>query len=560
MAYTINEKDESLFRAVDELKSGNPENVNLVYELSEKYIYKIIYDIVKDHYTTEDLLQETYSQVYNNIASLQDSRAFYMWAGRIASNITLRYIQKNRNEVLAEADKDGAPDFAFENAYQDTESFIPETILMNREKQRFISETMDNLSVEQKLCIQFFYYEDLSVKEIAQEMNCSEHMVRSHLSCARNAIKDAVINVDVKDDTKFYSLASLPLLWLLFRQSVEYFVIPAKETADESVDTAAGGGFGAKAAIVVVAVLLIIGLGAYCGINYLRNKEPSAIEQAADSQETPEVVETEPAVYEVSAELSQAANQVIYAINAYINCSEPFTGLATRMISSEYLTYEQEADYMFRFEQFLDDYCTARWGDGFKKVYADGDIDDRSMLRDLLQLKAGIERHKGKLDDAAIFFAEYVSVYNSILVSGQEEYLLLPDGNDGFRNKYNQYDKYGFLVAAGLTNEHPELFEYNDKGRVVAARYDQVDFSFVYTYGADGRITHGEGKTQKGRTTIDYTWNEDSFEVKVNQLDADNVEANSYTLGEFGIIPNDFEDAAIKMLPEYLEKYWLLRN
>ena len=86
------EKDAELFAEVQKLKDGYMPSYNRVYELSSKYIYKIINDIVKNHHTTEDLMQETYVQIYNKIGMLQEARAFYVWAGRIATNLTLRHI------------------------------------------------------------------------------------------------------------------------------------------------------------------------------------------------------------------------------------------------------------------------------------------------------------------------------------------------------------------------------------------------------------------------------------------------------------------------------------
>lgn len=241
-------KDEALFAAVQKLKDGADGDYNLVYELSEKYIYKIINDIVKNHHTTEDLMQETYLQIYNKIDTLQDARAFYVWAGRIATNLTLRHVQKYRKETLAVADEEGSTDFVFDVATDDNECFIPENALMDKEKQRLIAEIIDNLSVEQKLSVQYFYYEEMSVRDIAQVMECSEGTVKSRLNYARKSIKDAVIDLDVKQGTRLYSLGSLPLFWLVFRESVEAFVT-AELTAAAGVAGSAEGAVGGASSI-----------------------------------------------------------------------------------------------------------------------------------------------------------------------------------------------------------------------------------------------------------------------------------------------------------------------
>ena len=236
------QKDAELFWHVEQLKSGNVQSYNSVYELSQKYIYKIINDIVKDHHTTEDLMQETYLQIYNKIGSLQEAKAFYVWAGRIATNLTLRHIQKYRKEVLVTEDEEGGTDFVFDTAAADNECFIPENILMDQEKQRLLGEILDNLSVDQKLSVQYFYYEEMSVRDIAQAMECSEGTVKSRLNYARKAIKDAVLNLEVKQGTRLYSLSAMPLFLILFRQGAEQAAVAAGVGAATTGAAAMGAG------------------------------------------------------------------------------------------------------------------------------------------------------------------------------------------------------------------------------------------------------------------------------------------------------------------------------
>ncbi len=219
-------EDEQLYKVVEKLMAGNMKSYEEMYNLSLKYIYKIVYDIVKDHHVTEDLVQETYITIYKKIDKLQDARKFYAWAGRIATNKTLRYIQTNKRELLTFGDDQAGDDFVFDRASMDTEEFIPESILMDKEKQRLLGEIIDGLSVEQKLCVQYFYYEDMTVAQIAKRMGCPEGTVKSRLNYARNAIKAAVVELDEKQETRLYSISAMPIFLILFRSSIESFVIP----------------------------------------------------------------------------------------------------------------------------------------------------------------------------------------------------------------------------------------------------------------------------------------------------------------------------------------------
>lgn len=237
----MKKKDEALFAAVYRVQSGDQTAWSEMYELSCRYLYKIIYDIVKDTNTTEDLLQETYLQIYNKINTLQEASAFYVWAGRIATNFTLRYIQKYRKEVLVTADEEGNTDYAFENASEDNELFIPETIMQDAETRRLLGEILDALPIAQKLTIQYYYYEEMSVHAIAEVMETTDGTVKSRLNYARKAIKDAVLSLEKNENTKLYSLASLPLFYLFFRESIgTFFAENAAAAASVASTTKAG--------------------------------------------------------------------------------------------------------------------------------------------------------------------------------------------------------------------------------------------------------------------------------------------------------------------------------
>lgn len=222
------EKDELLFAAVLWLQQGKDEMFTQVYDLSEKYIYKIIYDIVKDIDTTQDLMQETYIQIYNKIDTLENPRAFYSWAGRIATNKTLRYIQSGyrKHESLVVQDEEGNIDYPFETASADHEEFIPESILMNQAEVELLTDIVDSLTPEQKICVQYYYYEEMSVGQIAEAFGCSEGTIKSRLNYARKSIKDAILKLENNQNTRLYSISGFPIFWMLFRHEMEQVSVP----------------------------------------------------------------------------------------------------------------------------------------------------------------------------------------------------------------------------------------------------------------------------------------------------------------------------------------------
>ena len=151
-------EDKQLYYHIQRLQQGYTDSYAEIYNLSGKYLYKIIYDIVQDYHTTEDMLQETFIKIYNNIGSLQSPQAYYVWAGRIATNLCVRYIHKYRKEILQTTmdDGEGNEEFIFDTVADDNEMFIPESVIDNKEHQRIIGDVIDRLSPEQKLAVHCF--------------------------------------------------------------------------------------------------------------------------------------------------------------------------------------------------------------------------------------------------------------------------------------------------------------------------------------------------------------------------------------------------------------------
>ncbi|MEN8076966.1 RNA polymerase sigma factor [Clostridioides difficile] len=210
------QEKEKLAQLVDKLKLGNEESFSEIYNLTNKYIFYVIMKIIKNEEQTYDLMQETYIQIYNKISTLEDSKAFLSWAGRIATNKTYRYMQKYRKEVLV--DEEG--EYIFDNTFEEREEFIPHEVLESEEKKRLIREIIESLSEVQKLTVYKYYFYMQSILQIAEDMECSEGTVKSRLNYARKKIEEGVLDLE-KKGTKLYGFGALPVLFMLLREEAK---------------------------------------------------------------------------------------------------------------------------------------------------------------------------------------------------------------------------------------------------------------------------------------------------------------------------------------------------
>ena len=137
-----------------------------------------------------DLMQDTYIQIYKKIHTLKNVEAFFTWAGRIATHNTLRFIQKNKREILLDEE---ANEYMFDNEVDDDEEFIPEDVLINKEKKNKIRKILNSLSQVQKLTVHYYYFAGMSVNEIAEAMRCSAGTVKSGLIMRKQIKRQCLI-------------------------------------------------------------------------------------------------------------------------------------------------------------------------------------------------------------------------------------------------------------------------------------------------------------------------------------------------------------------------------
>ena len=233
---------------IQKLKQGNFNDYEAFYNLTCQYIYKIIKDIVIDDNATAQVVTTTYNQIYNTINTLMDDSLFYMWAGRIATEESIKFANST-GTIPMEFETVGEL-YAHDNIFQDQEAFIPENVLNNMEVQRVIQNTIDGLAVGYKIVLQCFYCEGMSIKEIAERLNITEEQVKYAVGYIKAMFKDIINSVPFNNNTKMYSLAQIPVFWIIFKNVLDYAtmgIVGGVATGGAVAGTAAVAGGGQAA-------------------------------------------------------------------------------------------------------------------------------------------------------------------------------------------------------------------------------------------------------------------------------------------------------------------------
>ena len=169
--------------------------------------------LVRDEHIAEDILQDAYVDMFLGIASLKEPAAFIKWAKKIIYHKSTAHFTK-RTEVLIEEDEEGHS--LFDDIAEDNAEFIPEEALDKDELKNIIRNIINTLPEEQASAAMMFYFDEMSIKDIAEVQGVNENTVKSRLTYARKAIKAAVEDYEKKNGIKLHSALLLPLFLSVF--------------------------------------------------------------------------------------------------------------------------------------------------------------------------------------------------------------------------------------------------------------------------------------------------------------------------------------------------------
>lgn len=196
-------------------KAQNKDNTAMEELFSEYYndVYYFALKTLKDADLACDITQDTFLEVVKTIDKLKEPAAFKKWLKMVTYHQCTRYFRKKK-EILVSEDEDG--NTIFDEIVDDDESVVPAQVYENEEFQSTIMGMVNELSEEQRSAVMLYYFDELSISEIAQIQGVSEGTVKSRLNYARKGIKKSVESYEEKHQIKLHAIPFLPIIKLGF--------------------------------------------------------------------------------------------------------------------------------------------------------------------------------------------------------------------------------------------------------------------------------------------------------------------------------------------------------
>lgn len=161
----------------------------------ERPVFSLVFRLVRDSATAEDLAQDTFIKVLNHIDKYRSEFKFSSWLFKIANNVAIDYLRRRQLHTIS---LDGAPDAAT-TAEIDATSFDAADqgesaleILEAKELGSTIERAIGALRPDYRACIMLRHVEGRSYEEIAATLDLPLGTVKTYIHRARQELREAL--------------------------------------------------------------------------------------------------------------------------------------------------------------------------------------------------------------------------------------------------------------------------------------------------------------------------------------------------------------------------------
>ena len=173
--------DRSDAHLIDDIKTVHREAFNELMKRYQEPVYRIAYGFGKNRENALDLTQEIFMKAYHKIDRLDDSDRFLPWLRTLAHHEGINWTRKHKKHAMIE-------DFD-ETIHGDIRPQDEDLAMTHR---RELVQCLFRLNTRYRLAVVLRYFENMSIREIAVTMQCSEAMVKNLLFRSLSKLRSAL--------------------------------------------------------------------------------------------------------------------------------------------------------------------------------------------------------------------------------------------------------------------------------------------------------------------------------------------------------------------------------
>jgi len=166
---------------IDKVLSGDTHAFEILIERYKHMVFTLALKMVRRKEDAEEVAQDVFLKAFTALKTYKGEAKFSTWLYKIAYYRSLDYLKKNKRQLRT------APiDISEEYSIAALEDTMDE--LETSERIQMIKEALEELAADDSLIITLYYFEELSLKEIAKVMDLTPNNVKVKLFRSRSKL------------------------------------------------------------------------------------------------------------------------------------------------------------------------------------------------------------------------------------------------------------------------------------------------------------------------------------------------------------------------------------
>lgn len=162
---------------IADIQNGDILAFEILVKRWQNRIFHFSFQIVKDEALAQEVVQDSFFNVYKAIDRVDTKRKFSSFLYKIAKNEAISALRKKHEEV------------SLENIIIKSDDTTHED-LAKKEEAEVLHRKIDSLNAKYQRILKLYYFQNLSYEEIAQELNLPLNTIRTQLRRAKQALKE----------------------------------------------------------------------------------------------------------------------------------------------------------------------------------------------------------------------------------------------------------------------------------------------------------------------------------------------------------------------------------